>query len=223
MLLTADCGAHWADRIAKDFPKQYLNCGIAEANMMSVAAGLALEGRKPFVYAINNFVTLRAMEQISVDVCQMNLPVVIVGVGAGFVYSTDGPTHHGVTDLGMMMQLPLAIWNCVDEDVSELAAFTNGPAYVRIGKGNDAPLSRIITDKDTFDVHHFPLDATVLERLRNAWTVTVIEDNLNGPMAAAVAKLLLENELGPKFTSVCPHEYQFQYGSKAYLHEKARL
>src|SRR5262249_44645311 len=90
VFLTADHGAFSLERFRKDIPRQYFNVGIAEQNMVSVAAGLALSGKRVFIYSIIDFVTLRCIEQISVDIGGMNLPVVIVGVGAGFTYSTDG-------------------------------------------------------------------------------------------------------------------------------------
>ena len=92
LILTADHGAFGLQKIEKDYPSQYYNVGISEQNMISVASGLALTGKKVYVYAINNFVTLRAIEQINIDICSMNLDVNIIGVGAGFTYGTDGPT-----------------------------------------------------------------------------------------------------------------------------------
>ena len=93
VILTADHGAFGLKKIEQDFPEQYYNIGIAEQALISIAAGLAKCGKKVYVYAINNFVSLRVLEQVNVDLCAMNLDVNIIGVGAGFTYSTDGPTH----------------------------------------------------------------------------------------------------------------------------------
>jgi transketolase len=140
VFLTADHAAFSLERFKKDMPRQFFNVGIAEQNMVSVAAGLALSGKRVFIYSIANFVTLRCFEQLSVDLGGMKLPVVIVGVGAGFTYSTDGPTHHGTQDVAAMASIPnLAILNCSDVANSQafgrMAYERDGPTYVRIEKG----------------------------------------------------------------------------------------
>ena len=140
VFLTADHAAFSLERFKKDLPRQYFNVGIAEQNMVSVAAGLALSGKRVFIYSIVNFVTLRCFEQLSVDLGGMNLPVTVVGVGAGFTYSTDGPTHHGTQDVAAMASIPnLTILNCSDavnsQAFARMAYENNGPTYVRIEKG----------------------------------------------------------------------------------------
>jgi len=139
MVLTADHGAFGLNRIKEDFPNQYLNVGIAEQNMVSVAAGLALSGKIVYIYSIINFVTLRCLEQINIDIASMNLHINIVGVGAGFTYSTDGPTHHGTQDVAIMSAIPnLSIYNCSDAVNSNAFAKMGyekpGPKYFRIEK-----------------------------------------------------------------------------------------
>ena len=106
VFLTADMGAYSLARFKKDLPKQYINVGVAEQNMVSVAAGLSLSGKKVFIYSITPFTTFRCFEQIKIDLSGMNLPVVIVGMGTGFTYSGDGPTHHAIHDLAVMRVLP---------------------------------------------------------------------------------------------------------------------
>lgn len=140
IVLTADHGAHGLNKISIDYPKQYFNVGIAEQNMISVAAGLALSGKIVYVYSIINFVTLRCLEQINIDIASMNLHVNIIGVGAGFTYSTDGPTHHGTQDVAIMSAIPnLSIYNCSDivntEAFSKISYEKKGPKYFRIEKG----------------------------------------------------------------------------------------
>jgi len=140
MVLTADHGAFGLNRIKEDFPDQYLNMGIAEQNMASVAAGLALSGKIVYIYSIINFVTLRCLEQINIDIASMNLHVNIVGVGAGFTYSTDGPTHHGTQDVAIMSAIPnLSIYNSSDavnsNAFAKMGYEKEGPKYIRIEKG----------------------------------------------------------------------------------------
>ena len=102
-VLVADIGAY----LFRDFPKErFINAGIAEQNMISIAAGLALDGKIPFCYTIASFITTRCYEQIKIDVCYQNLPVKIIGVGAGLCYSHEGATHHSLDDIALMNVLP---------------------------------------------------------------------------------------------------------------------
>lgn len=140
IILTADHGAFGLNQIQKDFPSNYINVGIAEQNMVSVAAGMALSGKKVYIYSIVNFVTLRCFEQISVDLSAMDLCVNIIGVGAGLTYSTDGPTHHGTQDVAAMSSIPnIAIYNCSDAvntyAFAKIGYEAPGPKYFRIEKG----------------------------------------------------------------------------------------
>ena len=140
IILTADHGAFGLKKIEQDFPQQYLNVGIAEQALVGIAAGLAKCGKKVYIYAINNFVSLRTLEQVNIDICAMNLDVNIIGVGAGFTYSTDGPTHHGVQDMSMMANLPnLEVYNVTDDistkKLAEISYNKSGPKYFRIEKG----------------------------------------------------------------------------------------
>lgn len=142
MLLTADTGFHVFDDFQKDFPNNYLNVGIAEAAMIGVAAGLAMAGRKVFVYGIAPFVTFRCLEQIRLDLCYQNLPVKIVGVGAGLTYGPAGPTHHAIEDIAVMNCLPNMTIICPG-DARETAAAVKasmglaGPCYLRLGKSGE--------------------------------------------------------------------------------------
>jgi transketolase len=105
-LLTADMGFGLVEPFAEKFPKQYINVGVAEQNMIGVATGLALEGKKVFCYSIGNFPTMRCLEQIRNDVCYHNLPVCIVSGGAGLWYGNLGMTHWAVEDIAVMRCLP---------------------------------------------------------------------------------------------------------------------
>src|SRR3989344_3744913 len=105
-LLTADLGFSIFEDFRDRFPNQYLNVGVAEQNLMSVAAGLAMSGKKVFAYSISTFASMRPYEQIRNDVCYQNLPVFIVGGGSAFSYSLFGCTHFPIEDLGIMSILP---------------------------------------------------------------------------------------------------------------------
>ena len=106
VVIAADMGAPAMDRIRRDLPGQYLNAGISEQNGLLVAAGLALEGKRPFFYAISNFATLRVIELIRVELSVMDIPVTIVGVGAGYSYEDSGSTHHSLEDVAVMRAFP---------------------------------------------------------------------------------------------------------------------
>jgi transketolase len=140
MFLTADMGACSLDKFKADLPGQFINVGVAEQNLVSVAAGLALAGKRVFIYAIAPFITQRCYEQIKVDLCCMRLPVTIVGVGAGITYGSDGPTHHATQDIAIMRALPgITIFNPSDAVMAaataEISFRNDGPTYVRLDKG----------------------------------------------------------------------------------------
>lgn len=137
-LLTADLGYSYLERFAQAFPERFVNVGVAEQNMVSVGAGLAMTGQKVFVYSIINFLTFRALEQIRQDVCYHRLSVHLVGVGAGFAYKEAGYSHYAIEDIAIMGSLPhLRIYSPADgyqtervmEEISKIA----GPTYIRLG------------------------------------------------------------------------------------------
>lgn len=139
IILSNDIGAASLDKFRQDLPSQFINSGISEQNIISVAAGLALEGKKVIIYSIASFITLRCFEQIKIDICCMKLPVIIVGVGASYSYSVDGPTHHAIDDIAIMRTLSgLNIYSPSDPITTkalanELISF-NEPAYIRLDR-----------------------------------------------------------------------------------------
>jgi transketolase len=106
ILISNDQGAPALDDFKKKLPKQFINAGISEQNIIGVAAGFAKEGYNCFVYSIASFILYRAFEQIKIDLCSMKLPVKLIGVGSGFSYAVDGPTHHATEDIGVLNLLP---------------------------------------------------------------------------------------------------------------------
>jgi transketolase len=137
--LTGDLGYHVLEQIEADFPERFINCGIAEANMIGVATGLALSGKKVFVYSIIPFLTMRPFEQIRNDICYHNLDVKLLGVGSGMSYGVLGATHFALEDVGVLSNLPnMMIINPADsleaKNLIEEAYHHTGPVYFRIGK-----------------------------------------------------------------------------------------
>lgn len=139
VLLSGDIGNRLFDRFKEANGHRFINCGIAEANMMGMAAGMALNGLRPFVYTITPFTTTRCFEQIRVDVCYHEAPVTIVGTGSGLSYAPLGPTHHSLEDIGILRTLPGMTVLCPC-DALELRALVRAsldyaqPVYMRIGK-----------------------------------------------------------------------------------------
>lgn len=139
IVLTADLGFTVFEEFAKKYPQQFFNVGVAESNMIGIAAGLALSGKTVFVYSISNFVTLRPFEQIRNDVCQHNASVVIVGTGAGLSYADAGPSHYGIQDIALMRCLPNMTVLCPSDPVGTKwavreAVNLKSPVYLRLGK-----------------------------------------------------------------------------------------
>lgn len=139
MLLSGDIGNRLFDDFKARYPERFLNCGVAEANMVGVAAGLALGGLRPVTYTIASFMTARCFEQIRVDVCYHRLPVIIAGVGAGLAYASNGGTHQSCEDLAILRTLPEMTLLCPGDPVEVRLALRAalqhpGPVYLRLGK-----------------------------------------------------------------------------------------
>jgi transketolase len=152
--LTGNLGYKFFDEIRSTCPEQFLDVGVAEQNMIGLASGMALCGKSVYCYSIIPFLTLRACEQVRVDVCYHKLPVKLVGMGAGFTYGQEGFTHFGIEDMavmrsmpGMTVVVPDTIENAVR--VAELSVDFKGPLYIRLGRagihgaGNKATLKDI--------------------------------------------------------------------------------
>jgi transketolase len=150
LLLTGDHGYALFDGFRHECPLQYINAGIAEQNMVGVAAGLARNGFHPFVYGLSAFVPIRVVEQIKLDVAHDSLPVVFIGDGAGFVYSHLGTSHQATEDIACTRSIPgLSVYSPSDRFEMALcmqwAYSARTPVYLRMGKS------------DRGDVHQGPL------------------------------------------------------------------
>lgn len=142
VLITGDLGFGVLDKFWSLYPDRFINAGICEQNMMSVATGLALEGKMVFVYSIANFPTMRCLEQIRNDVAYHNANVKIVSIGAGFAYGAAGITHHATEDIAIMRAIPnITIFSPADitetNSVIKCAASLETPCYIRLGRGGE--------------------------------------------------------------------------------------
>jgi len=158
LLLTGDHGYALFDEFRKCCPDQYINAGIAEQNMVGMAAGLARVGFRPFVYGLAAFVPIRTIEQIKLDIAHDVLPVVMLGDGAGFVYSHLGTSHQSTEDVACTRAIPgLEVLSPADRfemtASMDYAYAANGPVYLRMGKS------------DRGDVHSGPIGVLQSGRL----------------------------------------------------------
>lgn len=150
-LVISDLGFSVVEEFERKFPTRFINTGIAEANAVSIAAGLALSGKIPYVYSIAPFITMRAFEQVRVDGAYMNTNIRLVGVGGGLSYGPAGATHHAIEDLAIMRSLPNMTvlapgdpWEAAH--LVEQSVNIRGPVYIRLGKNKEPVVSRINAD-----------------------------------------------------------------------------
>jgi transketolase len=142
-ILTGDLGFKLFDSFKEKYPDRFFDIGVAESNMIGIASGLALSGKKVYCYSIIPFLVMRALEQIRVDVAYHRADVKLIGVGGGISYGMEGYTHFGVEDLALMRTLQ-NMTVVVPADVREAQVLAriscdyDGPMYIRLGKNGDA-------------------------------------------------------------------------------------
>lgn len=145
VLLAGDIGNRLFDEFKLAAPDRFYNCGVAEANMVGMAAGMAMCGLRPVVYTITPFITYRVIEQIRDDLCYHHVPVILVGTGSGLRYASLGATHHSLEEMAMLRTLP-GMTVLAPGDSAELRACLrdalrlDGPVYMRIGKKGEPAL-----------------------------------------------------------------------------------
>lgn len=177
-IISGDAGLGVFDDFSKQRPDRFLNLGVAEQNMLSHAAGMAMAGFKVFVYNIVPFVLYRSYEQVRNDICYQELPVTLIGIGSGLTYAPQGMTHYSIEDLGLAQTMPnLRVFSPADPAEARAAAYAclaaDTPCYVRLAKRGEptlhatppADVSRPITMRDGGEVAvvvHGPILAEVL-------------------------------------------------------------
>ncbi len=197
VFLTGDLGFKLFDDFAARFPGRFMNVGVAEATMAGVAAGLALEGKKPFLYSIVPFATLRCYEQIRNDICYHEADVTVVGVGGGYSYGPNGPTHHALEDIAVMRALPNMTIVCPGDPAETVAAVHalarhRGPAYLRLGRAGEP------------NVHAGPVTLAIGQSLvlREGRDVALLATGNMLATAVRVADLLGARGLGVRVVSM---------------------
>lgn len=139
-------------KFREQFPERFINTGVAEQAMIGIAAGLALKGMRPFCYTIATFSLFRPFEMIRVDLCYQNLPVTVIGMGAGVIYSTLGGTHHTMEDVAVASAIPnMTVLAPCDPEEMRLATRwcstqSTGPVYMRLGKAGEPDLTKNAVD-----------------------------------------------------------------------------
>jgi transketolase len=140
LFLTGDLGFMALEALQQAMGPRFINAGVAEQNMITVAAALARQRFDVWVYSIAPFCYARPFEQIRNDITFHKLPVKLIGNGGGYGYGVMGPTHHAIEDYGVLLTLPdVAVFTPVfDEDVADVIAAAGSlgrPVYVRLGRG----------------------------------------------------------------------------------------
>jgi transketolase len=196
-LLTGDMGFSVFERFQAKYPERFYNVGIAEANMIGIAAGIANCGKIVFVYSIMPFVTMRCFEQIKIDVCYHNLNVKIVGVGGGVAYGSQGASHHANEDIAIMRALPGIVVVCPSDPYESRESVKavikiDGPAFIRLGKNNEPNLYQSRTE--------FKLGKGYLARAGN--DITLIATGTMVQNAMEAADILAEQDIAARVISM---------------------
>ncbi|HTJ97199.1 MAG TPA: transketolase C-terminal domain-containing protein [Rhodocyclaceae bacterium] len=195
-IISGDAGLGVFDDFSKQRPDRFLNLGVAEQNMLSHAAGMAMAGFKVFVYNIVPFVIYRSFEQVRNDICYQELPVTMIGIGSGLTYAPQGMTHYSIEDLTVAMTMPnLRVFSPADPAEARAAAHAclnaDTPCYVRLAKRGEPVLHSTP-----------PTDVSKPLLLAEGKEVAIV---VHGPIAAdvlAAAEQLRAQGLTPRVVSV---------------------
>lgn len=186
LFIGSDLGVGTLDLFKNQFPERFFMEGISEANVIGMAAGLALEGKIVYVNSIATFLTRRCFEQVALDLCLHNLPVRLIGNGGGVVYAPLGPTHEAIEDLAIFRALPnMTIIAPADaEEMKRLMPRTleiPGPVYIRLAKGGDP----IVTEPS------IPFEIGRAFRIRHGLDAMIVCTGIMLQVALKAADLLL--------------------------------
>ncbi|WP_029003247.1 transketolase family protein [Azorhizobium doebereinerae] len=272
VFLTGDLGFMALEPLQDAMQERFINAGVAEQNMVSVAAAMAREGLEAWVYSIAPFCYARPFEQIRNDVAFHNLPVKLIGNGGGYAYGVMGPTHHAIEDYGVLLTLPnmRAFIPVFDEDLDatiDRAGTVPNPAYVRLGRGEIPPgyavpayapwrqlvhgggrtviaagpiagtyLSAFLSLPERLrpnfwvvcelPLEHNPMPAALLEQIRSAGSLCVIEEHVRrGGLGSEIALFMASQGIAPAaFHHFHARAHHFPtYGSQTFLRGQSGL
>jgi transketolase len=227
VFLTGDLGFMALEELQKSLGSRFINAGVAEQNMVSVAAGLARQNFEVWVYSIAPFCYARPFEQIRNDITFHNLPVKLIGNGGGYGYGVMGPTHHAIEDYGVLLTLPnMSVYVPVfDEDMVAViarAGASSHPAYIRMGRGESpkgyaipayAPWRQLTSGGGSVVIVVGPLAGTYIEAFENMplenrpnlWVVTELPIEHNPLPVELIAQI-------EHSTSLCVAEEHVRHG-----------
>lgn len=191
--LTADMGINLVEKFEKDYPKRYLNVGIAEQNLISVSAGLVNLGYVPIAYTISNFLIHRCYEQLRNDVVLHNYPIILIGTSSGYDNAPLGPTHHMIDDWGHLKNFEkFEIFSPVSNNfaTTKIEEVLNNPrsCFFRLAKGNFSSINEV---KDFFISHKSKSDQTLFISYGNLTNVLLKLNNENSK------NIMLLNKIHP--------------------------
>lgn len=171
-------------KFREEFSERFINCGVAEQAMIGIAAGMALKGMRPFCYTIATFSLYRPFEMVRDDLAYQNLPVTIIGMGAGVIYSTLGGTHHTMEDIAVAAAIPnMTVLAPCDPEEMRLATTwcateSSGPVYMRLGKAGEPDLTADAVD---------PFEIGKVRYLRKGRDVAILSYGITVAMANEIA------------------------------------
>lgn len=195
-IISGDAGLGVFDDFKETCPDKFLNLGVAEQNMASFSAGMAMTGSKVFTYNIIPFSLYRCYEQVRNDICYQKLPVVVVGIGSGITYAPQGMTHYSIEDIGLARTLPnLTVISPMDPVEARLAADyslnAEEPVYVRLAKRGE----QRIHEKEDFDI-------SMPQKIRNGKDAAIVfHGSISAEVMEAYDMLALQN-IRPVLVSV---------------------
>ena len=171
------------------FPERFINCGVAEQSMIGIAAGMALKGMRPFCYTIATFSLYRPFEMVRDDLAYQNLPVTVIGMGAGVIYSTLGGTHHTMEDVAIASAVPnmTVLAPCDPQEMRLATAWcateSTGPVYMRLGKAGEPDLTADAVD---------PFEIGKVRYLRKGSDVAILTYGITMAMGYEIADRLAD-------------------------------
>jgi len=186
------------EKFSKDYPDRFINCGVAEQSMIGISAGLALRGFRPFCYTIATFTLYRPFEMVRVDLAYHNLPVTLIGMGSGLIYSTLGGTHQSIEDISIAASLPNMNVICpadpyeMEKVVEWCATKSAGPTYVRLGKSGEKNL-------DSFKADDFQFGK--IRYLKRGNDIAIISYGIILQKIESVVKFYNKNNFNPSLIS----------------------
>jgi len=197
VVLDADVsGSTKSNYFAKEFPDRFFNCGVAEANMAGVAAGLAASGLHPVINAFAIFLALKSTDQIRNDFCYNKLPVVLAGAYGGLSDSFDGASHQAITDIAIMRAMPnmeviVPADNCQAGQALEYALTRKNPVYIRLNRNYmpDLPAAKNFASGEPV-------------KLKNGYGVTIAANGITATMCLEAAALLAKDGIDAEVLSV---------------------